>query len=523
VPWGVFWVGGGGVMGLGLMADRYQVDVVQVVVEEAVMRLLTVESCGTMLALSTGSGLLRVEGASRELARREFDDFARTEGFMKVGDEVLGSLLEDDELCTEREERVYEGVVRWIKGGEGGAVRGLGLLRKVRFPLMEEGYLAGLSREECGKLAGLMELVEEAVGLQSVGREEWGRQRLRHLDDRSVVERCRLGVRWEEYVGGGGEEYVGGGERRLDVDRGVYSVAAYGVFVCGGLEDGRIQVWNSLTLEQDRTLTGHGDTVWALLFVGGRLVSGSDDRCIRVWDVAAGRCEGVLEGHAERVTALASDAGRLLSGSLDGTVRVWTTGGGPSCWRCERALGGRGPGVWCVVGWGGGVACGCGDGGIRVWSSETWALERTLRGHTEGLDVIGLAVSGRRLVSSGRDGTVRVWSTETWVCVQTAEAYPGWRRYIRPLAVCGSALVGGAYMADSRWCEVRVWDLETLAPLHRLAVLTVEGDAGAADGDSGEESDGGAARPAVVWSLVCCGREVWAAVGTHVVLWGRRG
>ena len=166
-----------GLMGLGLMADRYQVEAVQGAVEEAVVRLLTVESCGGVLAQSSGSGLVRIERASRELALRSFDDFARTAGFMEVGEEVLGSLLEDDGLWTDGEDLVFESVVRWMKGGEGvegGEVRGLGLLGKVRFPLMEEGYLAGLLGDVCVELAGLEELVGEAVVLRRFGREVWG-------------------------------------------------------------------------------------------------------------------------------------------------------------------------------------------------------------------------------------------------------------------------------------------------------------------------------------------------------------
>ena len=276
-----------GLMGLGLMADRYQVEAVQGAVEEAVVRLLTVESCGGALAWSSGSGLVRVERASREVALREFDDFARTAGFMEVGEEVLGALLEDDGLWTDGEERVFEGVVRWLKRGEGGEVRGSGLLGKVRFPLMEEGYLAGPLGEGCGKLAVLGDLVGEALGLKRVGREEWGRQRLRHLDGRAMEGR-RGDVRWEKYLRGG--------ERRLDAGQAVWSLAADGGYVCGGLHDGSIRVWSRSTLELERTLTGHTDSVNALLFVGGRLISGSDDRDIRVWDVTAWRCEGVLEG-----------------------------------------------------------------------------------------------------------------------------------------------------------------------------------------------------------------------------------
>ena len=58
---------------------------------------------------------------------------------MEVGEEAPGSLLANDGLVTEREERVFEAVVRWMKGGE---VRGSKLLRKVRFPFMDGRYLA---------------------------------------------------------------------------------------------------------------------------------------------------------------------------------------------------------------------------------------------------------------------------------------------------------------------------------------------------------------------------------------------
>ena len=117
------------------------------------------------------------------------------------------------------------------------------------------------------------------------------------------------------------------------------------------------------------------------------------------------------------------------------------------------------------------MACGCADGGIRVWSLGTWGLERTLRGH-EGC-VYALVVSGGRLISSSTDGTVRVWSVGTWGCMQTVEAYPAEEdQCILALAVCGSALVGGSYGGSaSEVREVRVWDLETLLPLHTLRQL----------------------------------------------------
>jgi hypothetical protein len=123
------------------MADRYQLEAIQGEVEEAVMDRLTVESCGRILTTACGSGLVRLERASRKLALREFDQFAECAGFMDVSEEVLGSLLDDDALVSESEEMVLKGVVRWMKGGDEGVIRGEGLLRKIRFPFMSALFL----------------------------------------------------------------------------------------------------------------------------------------------------------------------------------------------------------------------------------------------------------------------------------------------------------------------------------------------------------------------------------------------
>jgi hypothetical protein len=147
-----------------------------------------------------------------------------------------------------------------MKGGEVGHVRGSRLLGRVRFPLMEKECLAGLLRDGCGELEGLGGLMEEAVELQSVGREE------QVAAGRAVAERR---VRWEEY------EYAGSGERRLEAGQAACSEAVDGAHVCGGDGSIRVRVWNRSTMELERTLTGRGDTVRARLFVGGRLTRDS--------------------------------------------------------------------------------------------------------------------------------------------------------------------------------------------------------------------------------------------------------
>ncbi len=59
----------------------------------------------------------------------------------------------------------------------------------------------------------------------------------------------------------------------------------------------------------------------------------------------------------------------------------------------------------------------------------------------------------------------------TWACVQTVQTYAaGSAQYIGSLAVSGSTLVGGSCSIPSgtEEYEARVWDLETLEPMHTL-------------------------------------------------------
>jgi hypothetical protein len=88
-------------------------------------------------------------------------------------------------------------------------------------------------------------------------------------------------------------------------------------------------------------------------------------------------------------------------------------------------------------------------------------------------------------------------------CVHTVQAYAaGSAQFIECLTVSGPTLVGGSISSsEEEEYEVRVWDLETLEPLHTLR------KAGGND----------------VGGLASYGEEVWGSVGYDVVVWGRRG
>ena len=74
---------------LASVADRFQITEVTSALEEAVMGQLRLEACGEVLTWSGGCGMLRLEAAALQMAAERFEEFARTAGFMRMGEEEL--------------------------------------------------------------------------------------------------------------------------------------------------------------------------------------------------------------------------------------------------------------------------------------------------------------------------------------------------------------------------------------------------------------------------------------------------
>ena len=170
----------------------------------------------------------------------------------------MGRLVDDDRLAAGSEERVFECVVRWMAGGgAGGGGGGRGPLGKVRFALMDAGYLA---REVEGRVPAehrewAKGVVKEACGYLATPLEERGLVRMELLGERAGRARVGMGVEWERHaVGEGG----GDGGRRLPVGSEVLCIAECGGRMCCGCLDGTIAVWDRATLTLERTLPANG-------------------------------------------------------------------------------------------------------------------------------------------------------------------------------------------------------------------------------------------------------------------------
>ena len=236
------------------VAERFQVEEVSWALEEAVLGQLSVETCAEVLMGSERLGLRRAEAAAEELALARFEEVARTAGFVGLGEEAVGRLVDDDRLDAGSEERVFECVVGWMAGGgAGGDGRGPEPLGKVRFLLMDAGYLA---REVEGRVPAehrewAKGVVKEACGYLATPLEERGLVRMEQLGGRAGRVRVGMGVKWERHGVGKGSR-IGG--LRLPVASAVLCMAECGGRVCCGCWDGTIAVWDRATLTLERTL-----------------------------------------------------------------------------------------------------------------------------------------------------------------------------------------------------------------------------------------------------------------------------
>ncbi len=477
---------------LASVADRFQITEIVSSLEEAVMGQLNLDSCGEVLMWSGGCGMRRLEADAQKIAACRFEEFARTAGFMQLGEEALSILLDDDLLVARSEEAVWEAVVEWK--GSAGKVGWRGVAEKVRFPLMGDEYLAnrvvGMVGGEDGEwMAGV---VAEALRAKAA-RREGAVLELEVLGQKAAVDRVGLGVRWEEYVEGG--------ELRLPGHvGGVTTMVSCDGRICSGSYDGSIRVWSRESGEKVRILQefrGERDGVNALASWEGCLISGHDRGKVRVFNMVAGEREQDLEGHDGGVRALAVCGLRLVSGCQDGSITVWGMVAGRK-W-AERSLLGHIGAVQSLAGWQDKVASGSLDGGIRVWDVETGAHDVTLVGHSGA--VTALVVHGDRLLSASGDGTIRAWDVRTWAVLRTAEAYKGGTGlHLRCLAVSGSKLVSGSWEIGGSQAEVRVWGLEEL-DLQQTLVQPVGSN---------------------VRALVAVDGELWGGVGKEVVVWGRK-
>jgi branched-chain amino acid transport system substrate-binding protein len=88
-----------------------------------------------------------------------------------------------------------------------------------------------------------------------------------------------------------------------------------------------VRLWNAVSGEPVRTLTGHQDVVWSVSFSpdGQHLVSASRDGTARIWNVRDGQLLTMLQPNAGSLVsaAFSPDGQRLATAAHVGSVQLW--------------------------------------------------------------------------------------------------------------------------------------------------------------------------------------------------------
>ena len=165
----------------------------------------------------------------------------------------------------------------------------------------------------------------------------------------------------------------------------------------------------------------------------GLMLTASYDHTVRVWVRTA---DDIVSGTGQT----------LRGGAAGGEAAVGGTGGGFSVGGCGSGGGGTGAGTG--TGTGGSGSCSGGGGG--------YALERTLRGHTDGVLGIELSRARRHAFTGSNDRSVRVWDLRTGACLSVLNAHESY------VSALGWHLASGCLATGAEDGVVNLWDVSAL-------------------------------------------------------------
>jgi hypothetical protein len=520
-----------GLLDVGRLADTYGIEHVHRAVEWEAARRLTVETCAELLVGASAAGMPWLEGMCRKLALGAFESLTQTEGFMRLEEETLGSLIDDDSLAVGREEVVLSGVVRWMLPVGTRCVRGKSLLTKIRFDLMDETSLApgGQAGEIALMVEGLQELLDEARAVRAAARADLqatcpAAGTRGGTTGTAVGSRARVAMlcSWYSHCGPPREVLAHSGPKYMSILSGKSCFALCREAVTFGIRRGGIgaALRSDVSVDLAALDSFCCSSVASMAVWRDWIVVGHESGQIEIWEIArcarkrGGRqleCIGTLDfaGQVGAVRGLGVSGGtasRLVSeGGKE--LRVWVVGSTARTWACERTIQVQQDSIFrsLLAVWGNSAATAHYDKNIRVWDLDSGACQATLPGHLNYADSVGVDADSQRLVTLSDVLTLQVWDMSTWTCTNTLTA--DIQLGMRCVVVSGGKIFCGLTSVVKRGARqtpaVLVWDLQTLQK---------EGELCMQDQPMGSVVE--------VDSMVVDGGELWALYKERLLVWG---
>ncbi|GKY94921.1 hypothetical protein MPSEU_000457000 [Mayamaea pseudoterrestris] len=256
-------------------------------------------------------------------------------------------------------------------------------------------------------------------------------------------------------------------------------------------KDASVRVWNVRTQSALYTLSGHTDSVEAVVWGGeGLIYTGSRDRTIKVWSADRGILVRTLVGHGHRVNSLALSSDfmlrtgpfdhkkslfespdeayqaacdkykefrqqqgteRLVSGSDDFTIFLWHP---EESKQPVKRLTGHQQAVNHIVFSPDGryFASASFDKKVKIWNGFSGDFLCTLTGHVGAVYQIAWSGDSRYLVSASKDSTAKLWEMPSGK--KARETLPGHADEVYAL---DWSPYGGSVATGSKDRTIKIW------------------------------------------------------------------
>lgn len=192
----------------------------------------------------------------------------------------------------------------------------------------------------------------------------------------------------------------------------------------GGLDDGTIYLWNTVTGEREREYIDHTGPISDLRFSNDaqEFLSASWDATAILWDVQTGNIIHRYQHQGALNAALFHpDGKRIITVAGDNLVRIWDKDTGAELQRFNAPTGNFNDAV--LMPDGEHIMVAATDGTTRLYELNTGNEVGRYQGHNEIVFNLAISSDGMRMLTSSWDGTARVWSLSLDDLIQTVCDY----------------------------------------------------------------------------------------------------